>query len=226
MNILEKQSGENARSYALRVLLNNIISLELPPGSPISENELAATLNLSRTPIREALIELSKMQLVEILPQRGSYISKIDYNVIEDSKFVRLVLENAVIKLACKGISEEYITILRENLAFEKICVNNSDHTKFFELDIQFHQLIFKSVGKERVHNIIQSQMVHFDRLRSLSLKSISYEKLFKDHEDILYAIERKDGEMGELLITRHLERHNVERSQLIELYPEYFLNP
>lgn len=225
MNISGKQHGENARNYALRVLLANIISLDLPPGSAISENELAATLNLSRTPVREALIELSKMELVEIIPQRGSYISKIDYQLIEDSKFVRLVLENAIIKLACNGISSEYTALLRENLAFEKICVDNSDYTKFFDLDIQFHQLIFKSVGKERIHNMIQTQTVHFNRLRSLSLKSISYEKSLKDHQDILYAIEGKDTEMGELLMTRHLERHNVERLQLLELYPDYFSN-
>ena len=100
MVILKKLLSENARSYAVRVLLFNIINLELIPGSSVSENELSAELSVSRTPVREALIELSRMNLVEIQPQRGSYISKIDYNSVEESRFVRVVVENAVVKRA------------------------------------------------------------------------------------------------------------------------------
>ena len=79
MIILNRNSSETARSYAMRVLLYNIIHVELQPGSAVSENELSSALSLSRTPIREALIELNRIGLVEILPQRGSYISKINY---------------------------------------------------------------------------------------------------------------------------------------------------
>ena len=119
MKVLDRLSAENARTYALRVLQYNIINLELVPGSTVSENELSAILNLSRTPVREALIELSKVGLVEIQPQRGSYIAKIDYELIEESRFMRLVLENAVLKLACEGISQEYMDKLKENLRME-----------------------------------------------------------------------------------------------------------
>ena len=78
-------------------------------------------LHLSRTPIREALIELNKVGLVEIQPQRGSYIAKIDYELIEEYRFMRLVLENAVLKLACEGISQEYMDKLKEYLRTETI---------------------------------------------------------------------------------------------------------
>lgn len=121
MKVLDRLSAENARTYALRVLQYNIINLELVPGSTVSENELSAILNLSRTPVREALIELSKVGLVEIQPQRGSYIAKIDYELIEESRFMRLVLENAVLKLACESISQEYMDKLKEYLRMETI---------------------------------------------------------------------------------------------------------
>ena len=96
MTILEKERSENARSYAVRVLLYNIVHLELTPGSSVSENELSSALSLSRTPVREALIELNRIGLVEIIPQKGSYVSKIDYDIVEESRFLRLVMENAV----------------------------------------------------------------------------------------------------------------------------------
>ena len=78
-------------------------------------------LHLSRTPIREALIELNKVGLVEIQPQRGSCIAKIDYELIGESRFMRLMLENAVLKLACESISQEYMDKLKESLRTETI---------------------------------------------------------------------------------------------------------
>lgn len=72
MKLVEKSPHENARMYAHRMILDNIINLELPPGSALSENELSLLLKLSRTPVREALIELSQLGLVEIIPQKGA----------------------------------------------------------------------------------------------------------------------------------------------------------
>ena len=71
MKVLDRLSAENARTYALRVLQYNIINLELVPGSTVSENELSAILNLSRTPVREALIELSKVGAGECRVKAG-----------------------------------------------------------------------------------------------------------------------------------------------------------
>jgi DNA-binding GntR family transcriptional regulator len=72
MIITERLPKESARDYALRILKHNIIHLELAPGIVVSENELSSQLELSRTPVREALIELSKSGIVEILPQRAA----------------------------------------------------------------------------------------------------------------------------------------------------------
>ncbi len=123
MIIPDKLPTENARGYAYRVLRQNIVNLELEPGSVISENETASLMHLSRTPVREALIELSKNGLVEIQPQRGSYISKIDYAIIEEAKFVRLVLELAVLRIACVSIPKEYSIKINANLASQELCL-------------------------------------------------------------------------------------------------------
>ncbi len=227
MTIPDRQAGETARSYALRVLLYNITTLELAPGNAVSENELSALMQLSRTPVREALIELAKSDLVEILPQRGSYITKIDYGLIEESRFARIVLETAILKLACEqGISEEFLARIEENLAQERAQSNSENTTIQLELDNQFHQLFFEAVNKRRTFELVRSQMVHFDRLRSLTLRSLSIQdtRTIEDHENILYAVRRRDSDLAEMLIKRHLTRFQVEKSQLMHQYPEYFL--
>ena len=92
MRLTQRQPRETGRDYALRTIKDNIIHLELAPGSMVSENELAAAMGLSRTPVREALIELSKVKIVEIYPQKGSAVALIDYDLVAESRFMRKVL--------------------------------------------------------------------------------------------------------------------------------------
>lgn len=225
MVILERNAVENARGYAVRVLLYNIVHLDLKPGSVVSENELSSLLSLSRTPVREALIELNRIGLVEILPQKGSYISKINYDIVEESRFVRLVMENAILKLACEGIDQSYLDALNLNIQQQKIYFDSNQSEQFLELDNEFHRLLFQSVNKMWSYQIVKEQMVHFDRLRSLSTQSGLGKFTISDHEDILYAITRHDYEMAKMLMTRHLTRHLTEKEKLIATYPDYFTN-
>lgn len=151
--------------------MHNIINLELPPGSAVSENELSATLDVSRTPVRESLKEMSYLGLVDIIPQKGSFVTKIDYELIEDVQFMRVALESSVVRVICqKGISDEYAIRLKENLERQKKLSDLSQGTKeIFELDNQFHKLLYEAVGKIRPYEILTRPMVHFDRLRVLA---------------------------------------------------------
>ena len=102
MRSLERLPRESSRDYALRTIKENIIDLTLAPGSQISENELAVELGLSRTPVREALIELSKIHIIEIHPQRKTTVTLIDDKMVEESRFMRDLLECAVVELDCE----------------------------------------------------------------------------------------------------------------------------
>lgn len=229
MKISPKFAEESARAYAHRVILDNIINLELLPGSVVSENELSVSLQLSRTPIREALIEMSRLGLVEILPQKGSYVTKIDYELIEEAKFIRLSLENSVVKLACEtGISEEYLYQMKENVEQNhRLVSENAEQGLMIELDNEFHKLLFESVNKLRTYNFVHTQMVHFDRLRILTyrvMKTEKFSRTINDHENILYALEKRDGELAEMVMSRHLTRHQIEKAELMTCYPDYFV--
>ena len=110
MRLLARRMRETGREYALRNLKDNIIHLELKPGSMVSENELAAQMGLSRTPVREALMELSKVRLVDVYPQRGSAVALIDYDLVED-------LLGYVVQLPK---SAKYAQILKNSVAFKE----------------------------------------------------------------------------------------------------------
>src|SRR5699024_9920454 len=120
VRLLARRMRETGREYALRNLKDNIIHLELKPGSMVSENELAAQMGLSRTPVREALMELSKVRLVDVYPQRGSAVALIDYDPVEEARFMRSVLEGAVVELDCDMVTEGDLARLRENIALQR----------------------------------------------------------------------------------------------------------
>ena len=113
MLLEERSADESARDYALRMLKKNIVSMAIKPGEMVSEKEIAMQLGISRTPVREALQDLAKWQMVEILPQRGSRVALIDYALVEESRFLRLVLEKAIVELACGMATPQDLYALR-----------------------------------------------------------------------------------------------------------------
>ncbi len=225
MKISERLPGENARSYAVRILRSNILTLALPPGSIVSENEVSAALQLSRTPVREALIELSRCQLVEVRPQKGSYVSRIDYDLVEESRFLRSVVESEVFRLAAqKPLPDEFFREMQENTEELKRAYAHGDNEGILRLDNAFHEMAYRAAGKSRTFGIIQEQMIHFDRLRSLNIQVDDPENTIRDHEELRYALQKQDPELCAFLLNRHLNRYQLIKAALLERFPEYFV--
>jgi DNA-binding GntR family transcriptional regulator len=223
MNILRRTEKETAREYAFRVIKQNIISLDLAPGSMVSENELAIEMGISRTPVREALIELNKLKAVEIYPQKGSVISPIDVKLVEETRYVRLILETAVVELACDLAQPEDIFALEENYKLQKFYLNNPAKEKQIQIDNEFHELIF-TIGKMNyTHEILEGMMIHFDRACSLSLLVIKESNILSDHKALIAAIRNKDKVMAKEILAKHLSRYKVDVNDLKVKYPNYF---
>lgn len=225
MEITSRTSKETARDYAFRTLKHNIVVLKLTPGSLVSEKDLADEMGISRTPTREALIELSKSQIVDIFPQKGSYISKIDYRLVDEARFMRLVLENAVIELVCDIATKVDMASLEENIQLQNFYLDTKVYPKFFDLDNEFHQKLFSIANKNQTYHLMESMMIHFDRVRMIRLHTNSEVKeLLDDHRAILEAIKQKDKNEAVRLMTMHLSRYKVDEEIVRQLSPEYFV--
>ncbi|MBP1578296.1 MAG: GntR family transcriptional regulator [Oscillospiraceae bacterium] len=225
MKILERLPRETGRDYALRVLKENIINLELAPGSLVSENELSAMLGLSRTPVREALIELSKVKIVDIYPQKGSAVALIDYDLIEEARFMRNLLECAVVELVCEMATPQDIVMLKSNLEMQSFYIDSS-FGDMMELDNQFHKMLFTIARKEQVFTLMNNISIHFDRVRRMALYSVKPVKIVEDHYSIFHAIEEKNPEKARSIMEMHLRRYRIDASVIRENYdPSFFKN-
>ena len=225
MRILERIARESARDYALRTLKYNIINLELAPGSMMSEQEISQAINLSRTPVREALMELSKSKIVEIMPQRGSCVALIDYDLVEESQFLRLVLERAIIKLACERADELDFSRIDENLKLQIFCMENGLDDRIIELDNEYHKAYFTMCNKAQTYQLMNSMTAHFDRVRVLSVRggTVKENKTTDDLIAIARAVREKDVAQALALVDTHLSRYKIDAMDLKHKFPEYF---
>lgn len=223
MNKSERLPKETGREYAFRIIKERIITLQLEPGSMVSENELAAELGISRTPMREALIELSKVKIVEIYPQRGCRVALIDHSMVEEANFMRLVLETAIVEELCTHEYADKLEPLEQNIMLQEFYLNNHNPDKLLELDDEFHRHLFAVCNKLEIYQLMNSFLVHFDRVRSMSLNIVKDIKIVADHKAILAAIHAHDSQTAKVMVGKHLTRYKVDEEEIRVKYPQYF---
>lgn len=134
---------ETVRSYVYRMLYDNIMSLHLTPGTAMSEQEVADLLKTSRTPVREAIIHLGQDRLLDILPQRGTFVSRLHTQMIREARFMRIVLEEAVMKEACVHFPQEGLKKLHQILERQKEMAESGNKWAFFRLIMTFMKRSF-----------------------------------------------------------------------------------
>ena len=223
MKLPERLPRETGRDYALRVLKENIVNLEIAPGSQISENELSAALGISRAPIREALSELEKVKIVEIQPQKKTSVLLIDPVLVEEARFMRSTLEDAVIREVCMQRTEQDLFRLEENLTLQDLAFRSNALDQVMIKDNEFHRYFFEISRKPEIYQLMQTLQIHFDRVRNLTLYTIIDRKILEEHKEIFRCIREQDVENARIRLRAHLERVQVDSSVVRKAYPQYF---
>ena len=131
-----------------RVLRKSIIEGGLPPGQALSETEISKQFSISRQPVREAFIKLGEERLIEILPQRGTYVRKISVKEVLDARHLREIIEVSIVREVAEHHDDTLIGDLR-NIVARQENVEPGNSTGFYELDEEFHKSIALHAGRE-----------------------------------------------------------------------------
>lgn len=210
--------------FVYETIKEQIMTLVLPPGSSISEKDIAEELEVSRTPVRESFLRLSEDDLLDIRPQRGSFVTKIDLSHVEDARFLREHMEVATIRLACETLTEKALLLLEENVVKQKQAKEREDEEELFALDREFHRLISEGTGKLRIWEVVQKMNTHLNRALKLSIHSkLNWNLLIQHHEGMAQAIRAKQADEAEALVRDHLKLITYDQYELKEAYPTYF---
>lgn len=212
------------RDAVYHALKEQILMLDMLPGTGISEKEISVQFGVSRTPVRESFVQLSQEGLLDIYPQRGTVVSLIDLERVEEARFIREQLERAVIALACESFPLESLQQLRSNLAYQQVSMREKDFKKMFELDEAFHRTIFEGCRKLNTWAVIQQVNVHLNRTRMLRLAADHrWDELYEQHQQMVEAIEQHEGGEAERLMNTHLHLTIADQTVLKEKFPTYF---
>lgn len=218
-----------AASQIFSFVRDAIISMELLPGQMISETALAQQFGVSRTPVREALIQLSNIGFVEVLPQRGTYVTKFSMEKILEARFIREALEVAVVSQLAANTDEqlrlEAVEACEKIIIEQKAAAADDDTLAFQNLDDNFHQTLASFTQYQRVAQLIEGEKAHMDRVRNLSLHvSGQYKRILNQHAAIAKAIKAGSAEKSAAAMSVHLKDVYNILEVIPQEHPEYFV--
>ena len=226
-----RQPDENNRAYAYRVLRRNIMTIQLQPGCQLSEADLSERLEMSRTPVHEALMMLKGEWLVDVLPQRGSIVSRISVQYINEGFAMRKMLEPALLRNLAARLNQEQLDTCRELLERQNEDLHPDQDAAddfFISLDNEFHKLLYHYSGYDRIWQAMHNVTSHMDRVRYLdsALCRGNIESVQKEHALIYHYLMvglPKDAD-PEGLFDHHLGMYRENFPKLLQQFPDFFI--
>ena len=205
-------------------LRNSIINLNLAPGTAISEKDISQRFEVSRTPVREAFIHLSKEGLIRVIPQKETMVSLIDLARVEQEFFLRQSLEIAVQEHFLRNSKREHINELENLLDLQAEALKKNSPADFIRYDDAFHRTFFDGAGQPLCWEIVSSMSGHYYRVRMLIVRisGIADEKVLH-HRNIFEALKNHDLEKTRKLLFSHLSLE-TEEDLLREKFPDFFV--
>ena len=178
-----------------RIIRERIVCTDLLPGVRLSEAELAKHYNVSRQPVREAFIKLADEGLLEVRPQRGTYVRKISVAAVLDARFVREAIEADIARFVAR--LEQLFTDQRKAM--------EGDARAFLKLDHDFHRCLAEAAGKTYAWKVVEDVRAQLDRVRYLSYFQFPMNEIIEQHIRIVSAITSRDPEAASAAMREHL---------------------
>lgn len=203
-------------------LHSQILLLELPPGTKMSEVEVAKAFGVSRQPVRDAFYRLSKLGFLSIRPQRATLVSQISSTAVLQARFIRSAIEAETVRMACQVLTDDDMAALDAIIEKQRQAVEARDPVSFHGYDDQFHKEICERAGLGFAWDIIRENKAHMDRVRFLSL-SFASQDAFGDHLLIMDALRARDETLAVQNMREHLSRIKKQIVRIRADHERYF---
>ncbi|AXY24550.1 hypothetical protein CL176_00075 [Suicoccus acidiformans] len=199
------------KEKAYKVLRQQIVNQELPPGTPLIETDIAEQLGMSRTPVREAIRRLAQDGLVVNMSSRTTIVSQINQHDVEEIFTVRIALETLALEESFTKITQEEINSLRRQY---DLLEDNFTYSEAYKIDLNFHALWVENSGNQRLANILDMLNGQTERYRRYSHKVEERSQAsINEHLAILDQIEAQNLTAAKEALASHLTNtmHNIQ---------------
>jgi DNA-binding GntR family transcriptional regulator len=202
------------RAYEL--IWEKITTLELPPGTPINEQELAEEFDMGVAPVREALKWLAHENLVHVTERHGIYVAVVNTGDLQQLSEVRLSLESLSARLAAERAQPDDLVVL-EALRKEQAMLTPEESRDLFDLDHKFHQAVAAAAHNKYLAQTLDRLFGLSRRLWYLVLPHLEFlPSSVEMHLDLVAAIERQDAERAEEIMREHVKEFYDEVRQIL----------
>lgn len=218
---------KNRGDFVFDILKREILDLELKPGQPISENEICARFDVSRTPVREALRRLQEQGFVHTVPYSGTYVTLLNLKDIKQMIYMRVAVELMVMRDYMKTATPLGLEEIRHQIRCQELLLQEPGFTpeQFYRMDAQMHAIWFNATDKEKLWEFIQAQQLHYTRFRMLDfVTETDFSRIIREHKRLLEHLENQDEAQLEETLKQHLYISMTRMKHAIEVeYKDYF---
>lgn len=204
-------------------LREQIVSLDLPPGSPLSRLALSQQFGISSTPVRDALMRLEEEGLVEVFPQHATVVSRIDVPRAQQAHFLRLSLELEIVRKLALEHEKTLVARLLGTIAMQREHAKAGDFESFSLADNDFHRQLYDATGNQELWKLVRSRNGHIDRLRRLHLPTPGKaQEIVTMHRLIVKAIEAGKPDEAQARLRKHLSGTLGYLDHIRSQFPQY----
>lgn len=204
-----KQEVTNKYSLRGRVfhrLREDILSGKYKEGDELKEVAIGEELGVSRTPVREAFRQLELEGLIQIIPNKGAYVTGITEKDVKDIYMIRSLLEGLCARWACEHITDEQMEEMEENIYLAKFHAQKGHLEQMAELDNRFHDILYEACNSKMLEHQLKDFHEYVLRVRKKTLSNVNRgPKSNEEHEQIMEAIKAKDADKAEKLANMHM---------------------
>lgn len=204
--VIEPVGRPSVADQVFDELRRQILTLELAPGTKLSEVDVATQTGVSRQPVRDAFYRLSKLGFLLIRPQRSTTVTLISEAAVMQARFVRTALEIETVRTAAERLTDTDIAALDDLIEDQRRAMEAADKPLFHALDDRFHMEICERSGLGFVWDLVAERKAHTDRVRMLSLAFAS-RLAWEDHLAIMEALRTSDADAAADALRIHLSR-------------------
>jgi DNA-binding GntR family transcriptional regulator len=184
-----------------------ILTGSLEPGSKLSVPDLARQLDVSRSPVREAVLRLTQDRLAVETPRRGVEVAQVDTDELADLYEVRAALEGVAARLATERADPALVPALTKTVKAHSAAVRAGDVTMHVELDMAFHQTLRNASGNAHVIRMLDEIQTLIRLAMNTTTVTGGPAKALKDHQAILRAVRSGDATAAEQAAREHIVR-------------------
>ena len=204
----------------------DILALRLEPGTALDKAELCERFGTSRSPINEAIQRLSLDGLVDLVPQSGSYVSRLSVAAIAEAVFLREAIEVAAAIHIAEEANAEVFRALRRNIAMQEMLAADCDQNGLYDMDKQLHALILRATGHPSILQVADDVGLRIERARRLALPARERSpEIVQEHRKIVDAITGGNHKVIRNTMAAHLRKLNERVQPLTLKLPHYFVS-